>query len=123
MAVEFIAVCFLKARNRDMGCLLLEVSDFREGTGPLLKGLSYILGLSRTISFLINSKSAVRDLNYSYEILSLLLHVCVHITSCVRLSATLWTVCSPLGSSVHGISQARILEQVAISYSLLYNMI
>ena len=26
-------------------------------------------------------------------------------------------VCSPLGSSVHGIFQARILEQVAISYS------
>ena len=26
--------------------------------------------------------------------------------------------CSPLGSSVHGISQARILEQVAISFSL-----
>ena len=38
MAIEFIAVCFLKDRNRDMGCLLLEVSDFREGTDPLLKG-------------------------------------------------------------------------------------
>ena len=31
--------------------------------------------------------------------------------------ATTWTVCSPLGSSVHGISQTRILERVAISLS------
>ena len=27
------------------------------------------------------------------------------------------TDCSPIGSSVHGIFQARVLEQVAISYS------
>ena len=31
--------------------------------------------------------------------------------------ATPWTVCSPPGFSVHGISQARILEWVAISFS------
>ena len=37
--------------------------------------------------------------------------------SCVRLFATPWTVCSLLGPSVHGISQARILEWVAISFS------
>ena len=37
-------------------------------------------------------------------------------SSCVRLSATLWDV-APAGSSVHGISQARILEWVAISSS------
>ena len=30
--------------------------------------------------------------------------------------ATTWTVCSPSGYSVHGISQARILEWVAISF-------
>ena len=30
---------------------------------------------------------------------------------------TPWTICSPPGSSVHGISQARILEWVAISFS------
>ena len=34
----------------------------------------------------------------------------------VNLIATLWTVAHQ-GSSVHGISQARILEQVAISFS------
>ena len=36
--------------------------------------------------------------------------------SCVRLFATPMD-CSPSGSSVHGISQARILEWVAISFS------
>ena len=37
--------------------------------------------------------------------------------SCVQLLATLWTVCSPPGSSVHGILQARILEWVAMPSS------
>ena len=36
--------------------------------------------------------------------------------SCPTL-VTPWTVCSLLGSSVHGILQARILEWVAISFS------
>ena len=43
--------------------------------------------------------------------------VCVH--ACAQLHLTLcvpWH-CSPPGSSVHGISQVRLLEQVAISYS------
>ena len=39
--------------------------------------------------------------------------------SCVRLFVTPWTVCSPPGSSVHGIFQARILEWGAISFSRL----
>ena len=37
----------------------------------------------------------------------------------VWLFATLWTVCSLPGSSVHGIFQARVLEWVAIAFSLL----
>ena len=37
------------------------------------------------------------------------------VLSCVRLSVTLWT--SSPGSSVHGISQARILDWVAIFFS------
>ena len=37
--------------------------------------------------------------------------------SCVWLFATPWTVCSPPGSSVHGIFQARILEWIAIPFS------
>ena len=38
---------------------------------------------------------------------------------CVQLCLTLWDPmeCSPPGSSVHGISQARILEWVAVSFS------
>ena len=46
-----------------------------------------------------------------------LLSVCVKSLSRVQLFATPWTVCSPSGSSVHGILQARILEWVAISFS------
>ena len=30
--------------------------------------------------------------------------------------------CSPAGSSIHGIFQARVLEWVAISFSNMYNM-
>ena len=36
--------------------------------------------------------------------------------SCVQLFAILWTECSPAGSSVHGISQARYLN-IAVSAS------
>ena len=42
--------------------------------------------------------------------------VCAQLLSCVRLFATART-CSPPGSSVPGILQARILEWVAISSS------
>ena len=45
------------------------------------------------------------------------------ISSCTQLCPTLCdpTDCSPPGSSVHGISQARIIEWVAISYSRFVN--
>ena len=42
-------------------------------------------------------------------------HVCVHAQSCPTLCNP--RDCSSPGSSVHGISQARILEWVAISFS------
>ena len=50
--------------------------------------------------------------------LSAFTYTCV-LCSVARLCLTLWdpTDCIPPGSSVHGISQARILEQVAISYT------
>ena len=48
------------------------------------------------------------------------LYLCACVLSHVWLFATLWTVCSPPGSSVHGIFQARILEWAAISYSRLF---
>ena len=34
----------------------------------------------------------------------------------IGLFATPWTVCSPPGSSIHGISQARIPERTATSF-------
>ena len=40
------------------------------------------------------------------------MYVCVHTQSCLTLCDPM--DCSPLGSSVHGVSQARILEWVAI---------
>ena len=42
------------------------------------------------------------------------MRVCVHAQSCPTLGNPM--DCSPPGSSVHGISQARILEWVGISY-------
>ena len=42
---------------------------------------------------------------------------CAQSLSHVRLFATPWTVAPP-GSSVHGILQARVLEWVAVSFSL-----
>ena len=44
-------------------------------------------------------------------------NVCVCLLSRVQLFVTPWTVCSSSGSSVHGISQATIVEWVAISFS------
>ena len=43
--------------------------------------------------------------------------VCAQSLSLVQLFPTPWTVCSPPGSSVQAIFQARILEWVAISFS------
>lgn len=51
-ATEFMEVCFLKASNREKGSLLLEVSDSREGTGPLLRGFTEAR-TTRAISFLV----------------------------------------------------------------------
>ena len=43
--------------------------------------------------------------------------ICAQSLSRVQLFATTWTVCSPAGSSVHGILQARTLEWVAMPSS------
>ena len=54
----------------------------------------------------------------SVSIMSSLFHGIVCVLSCIWLFVTPWTVVrSPPGSSIHVISQARILEQVAISFS------
>ena len=43
--------------------------------------------------------------------------VCVCVCVLVLVAQSCLTVCNPVGSSVHGILQARILEWVAISFS------
>ena len=53
---------------------------------------------------------------YTHVYTQMYTHVCVLITqSCLTLCDPM--NCSPPGSSVHGILQARILEWVAISFS------
>ena len=49
-----------------------------------------------------------------------LMCMCVHAQLCLTLCNPM--DCSPPGSSVHGISQARILEWVAISFSREYSL-
>ena len=53
--------------------------------------------------------------HFIYKMCTLI--VCVQLISHFRLFVTPQTVCSPPGSSVHGILQARLLEWVAISFS------
>ena len=48
------------------------------------------------------------------EVIQLYMNICVHDQSCPTLCDSM--DCSPPGSSVHGILQARTLEWVAISY-------
>ena len=51
---------------------------------------------------------------YTFQFFISCICVCVcQWLRCVQLSATPWTTCSPPGSSVYGILQARILEWVA----------
>ena len=50
-----------------------------------------------------------------------IIEICVCVCVCARMVSRVLTLCNPvecslLGSSVHGIFQARILEWVAISY-------
>ena len=52
-------------------------------------------------------------------LLPLMLHVSAQSLSCVRLFSTPRTLCSPPGSSLHGILQARILERVKVTHSCL----
>jgi len=52
------------------------------------------------------------------EIFFWTIYACIlNCLSCVQLFVTIWTVCSPPGSSVHGIIQTRILEWAAMPSS------
>ena len=53
---------------------------------------------------------------FCWNLLAILLEMCACVLSHVQLFAILWTVATP-SSSVHRISQAWILEWVAVSYS------
>ena len=60
----------------------------------------------------------VKQNQFKQKLNPLRCEVCVCVSCSVMTdSATPWTVCSPPGSSVHEILQARILEWVAIPFS------
>ena len=102
---EFSKVTDFKI-NSKMPCFMLTVG----GSFICLKYFLFII--------LISQQRSVRwwpNLPKNPRPRVVFLHVCVCAQSC----PTLWDpmVCSPPGSSVHGILQARILEWVAISSS------
>ena len=71
-----------------------------------------------TPSFAAKKMSAFiseRDTQHTHSSLFNDFTLCVHTQSCLTLCDPM--DCGPLGSSVHAISQARMLEWVAISYS------
>ena len=81
---------------------------------PVLLLLLFLI----SVSLLLNTLCTYIFLVIRKFKFSISLCVCVSQSlSCVRLFVTLWTVCSPPGSSVRGILQARMLEWVAISFS------
>ena len=76
-------------------------------------GFIYLIGLQCCVNFWCTAKW------FSYTFICILFYILFHyglsyMLSCVQLFATPW---SPPSSSVHGVSQGRILEWVAISYS------
>ena len=93
-------------------------SDFSDFT------IKMVMSLPGTPSFLYCFISQNSLWHLSISILSVLctylfiIIVVVQSLSCVQLFATPGTVCRLPGSSVHGISQARILEWVVISFSM-----
>ena len=69
------------------------------------------------VCFFFLSEVFLKTLHMIATFLPKSLKVKVKSLSHVQLFATLWTVCSLPGFSVHGILQARILEWVTISFS------
>ena len=66
--------------------------------------------------------SSYRERGYCLFVVCVCVCVCVLVCVCAKLLQLCLTLCNPmdcslLGSSVHGILQARILEQAAISFS------
>ena len=93
------------------------ISEIWFGTGVQYRGQVFSISLSH-IYFFSHNLSALGNPNPSsfvYLLLQNLLYMCTF--NCVWLFCNPWTVCNPLGSSVHGIIQTRILEWVAIPFS------
>ena len=96
----------------------------RESTLPPILIIKHHLWNSFSFSLLIyNTASVMHLLNHAKAAPFTAFLVCFTVYCCcclvAKLCPTLWDPmdCSPPGSSVHGISQARILECIAISFS------
>ena len=98
----------------------LLIQDTRQSEGFQRSVVSSLFLLGVNITYLF---SEITSSQLDHRIMSLLLFFYLPLIgyakwksiSCVRLFTTPWP--SPLGSSVHGILQARILEWAAISFS------
>ena len=91
--------------TRDVGSIPGLGRSPREGNGNLLQYSCLENYMDRRVWW------ATQSIGHNWE--------CTHACSVAQLCLTLCKPmnCSPPGSSAHGIFQARILEQVAISYS------
>ena len=113
-----LQVDLLKCLPNQSACLAAHSPALEEAT-PLLPWRSRSLQPRPPLPL-----SGPRAFQGIYKILSLFCSVCAQLLSRVQLFVTpatqsCLTLCDPTdrSSSVHGIFQARILEQVAISYS------
>ena len=78
-----------------------------------------VLGLTDDRLWYFSSSKLCESIPYDIYHFNLCMCVCIYLSRHAQLSPTLCDpmACSPQGSSVHGIFQARILEWLAVSFS------
>ena len=111
--VEFCISAWRKAFSDDLS-LLLKLSMGRLRSTQVMEGdLLY----SKSADLML--VTSFESLNAVFQVYSKVIQFYIHVCSVTRLCLTLCDPigCSPPGSSIHGILQARILEWVAISPS------
>ena len=83
--------------------------------------LALIFPCCMTVLDYITLKLDILHFFFAIFIINKTKHTCRYVWVCAQLLSPVWLCnpidCSPIGSSVHGISQARTLEWVAISFS------
>ena len=110
-----LSALFLKAPSRSHGSKWLEISNNGQSR-YLTRGLFY--QMTQKVLSLCRAEIVpprIQDLCPVHQTCQLFL-IHKHVLRCSVLSNSLWPygLCSPPGSSVHGISQAKILEWAAV---------